>query len=236
MKIGINQPNFFSWLGYFDLLDTVDIFVVLDNVLFGNKPKRINRNFIVNKNGKLVPLTLSIKHNSKTSLINECIIIKDKNYLSHLNIIKEYYRDAPYFKKVMSLIEEIYDYPSVNLSEFNTNLIKKIFFLIFNKEIQIKLASKDFNNKEYNNEDYFIKISRSLNCKEYFTFQNGFKNKLYDPNNFNKNDIAFYYQSYMHPKYNKKNFVKYASILDLLFYDYPNAKDIIRSGRNWIKV
>ena len=127
MKIGINQPNFFSWFGYFDLLDTVDIFVVLDNVLFGNKPKRINRNFIVNKNGKLVPLTLSIKHNSKTSLINECIIIKDKNYLSHLNIIKEYYRDAPYFKKVMSLIEEIYDYPSVNLSEFNTNLIKKIF-------------------------------------------------------------------------------------------------------------
>ena len=236
MKIGINQPNFFSWLGYFDLLDTVDIFVVLDNVLFGNKPKRINRNFIVNKNGKLVPLTLSIKHNSKTSLINECIIIKDKNYLSHLNIIKEYYRDAPYFKKVMSLIEEIYDYPSLNLSEFNTNLIKKIFFLIFNKEINIKLASKDFNNKEYNNEDYFIKISRSLNCKEYFTFQNGFKNKLYDPNNFNKNDIAFYYQSYMHPKYNKKNFVKYASILDLLFYDYPNSKDIIRSGRNWIKV
>ena len=74
MKIGINQPNFFSWLGYFDLLDTVDIFVVLDNVLFGNKPKRINRNYIVNKSGKLVPLTLSIKHNSKTSLINECII------------------------------------------------------------------------------------------------------------------------------------------------------------------
>lgn len=236
MKIGINQPNFFSWLGYFDLLDTVDIFVVLDNVLFGNKPKRINRNYIVNKSGKLVPLTLSIKHNSKTSLINECIIIKDKNYLSHLNIIKEYYRDAPYFKKVMSLIEEIYDYPSVNLSEFNTNLIRKIFFLIFNKKINIKLASKDFNNKEYNNEDYFIKISRSLNCKEYFTFQNGFKNKLYDPNNFNKNDIAFYYQSYVHPEYNKKNFVKYASILDLLFYDYPNSKNIIRSGRNWVKV
>ena len=156
--------------------------------------------------------------------------------MHNLNIIKEYYRDAPYFKKVMSLIEEIYDYPSVNLSEFNTNLIRKIFFLIFNKKINIKLASKDFNNKEYNNEDYFIKISRSLNCKEYFTFQNGFKNKLYDPNNFNKNDIAFYYQSYVHPEYNKKNFVKYASILDLLFYDYPNSKNIIRSGRNWVKV
>ena len=131
MKIGINQPNFF--LGYFDLLDTVDVFIVLDNVLFGNKPKRINRNFIVNRNGELVPLTLSIKHNSKTSLINECTIIKDKNYSSHINIIKENYRVAPYYNEVISLVEEIYDFPSNILSEFNTNLIKKIFLLFLIK-------------------------------------------------------------------------------------------------------
>ena len=236
MKIGINQPNFFSWLGYFDLLDTVDVFIILDNVLFGNKPKRINRNFIVNRNGDLIPLTLSIKHNSKTSLINECTIIKDKNYLSHLNIIRENYRSAPYYNEVISLVEEIYDFPTDILSEFNTNLIKKVFFIIFNKEIKIKIASKDFPNKSHDNESYFIKISNSVNCKEYFTFQNGFKNKLYDPNNFKKNNINFYYQSYVHPKYPKKNFVKFVSVLDLLFYDLPNSSTIIRSGRNWIKV
>lgn len=236
MKIGINQPNFFSWLGYFDLLDTVDIFIVLDNVLFGNKPKRINRNFIVNRNGDLVPLTLSIKHNSKTSLINECTIIKDINYLSHINIIKENYREAPYYNEVISLVEEIYDFPSNILSEFNSNLIKKIFFIIFNKEVKIKIASKDFSNKDNDNESYFIKICNSLNCTEYFTFQNGFKNKLYDPNNFKKNNISFYYQSYIHPEYQKKNFIKFASVLDLLFYDLPNSSTIIRSGRNWIKV
>tara|TARA_B100000902_G_C27302887_1_gene913823 strand:- start:1152 stop:1862 length:711 start_codon:yes stop_codon:yes gene_type:complete len=236
MKIGINQPNFFSWLGYFDLLDTVDVFVVLDNVLFGNKPKRINRNFIVNRNGDLVPLTLSIKHNSKTSLINECTIIKDKNYLSHINIIKENYRVAPYYNEVISLVEEIYDFPSNILSEFNTNLIQKIFFIIFNKEVKIKIASQDFSNKDNDNESYFIKISNSLNCTEYFTFQNGFKNKLYDPNNFQKKNISFYYQSYIHPEYQKKNFIKFASVLDLLFYDLPNSSTIIRSGRNWIKV
>ena len=236
MKIGINQPNFFSWLGYFDLLDTVDVFVVLDNVLFGNKPKRINRNFIINKNGNLIPLTLSIKHNSKISLINECIVIKDKNYLSHLNIIKEHYRTAPYYNEVMKLIEEIYDFPSNILSEFNINLIRKIYFIIFKKEIKIKIASKDFPNKENNNENYFIKITNSLNCADYFTFQNGFKNKLYNPNNFKKNDINFYYQSYIHPEYQKQNFVKFACVLDLLFYDLPNSSTIIRSGRNWIKV
>ena len=236
MKVGINQPNFFSWLGYFDLLDTVDIFVVLDNVLFGNKPKRINRNFIINKNGDLIPLTLSIKHNSKTSLINECIIVKDKNYLSHLNIIKEHYKTARYYNEVISLVEEIYDFPSNILSEFNTNLIRKIFFIIFKKQIKIKVASEDFSNKDYNNENYFIKISKSLNCNEYFTFQNGFKNNLYNPKNFKKNNINFYYQLYNHPEYNNKNFVKFASILDLLFHDLPNSSKIIRSGRNWIKI
>ena len=236
MKIGINQPNFFSWLGYFDLLDSVDVFVVLDNVLFGNKPKRINRNFIVNRNGDLIPLTLSIKHNSKTSLINECIVIKDKNYLSHLNIIKEYYKAAPYYKEVLSLVEEIYDYPSNILSEFNTNLIKKIFFIIFKKEIKIKMASKDFSNKENNNESYFIKIANFLNCTDYYTFQNGFKNNLYNPDHFKKNNINFYYQSYAHPEYHKQNFVKFASVLDLLFYNLPKSSTIIRSGRNWIKV
>ena len=96
--------------------------------------------------------------------------------------------------------------------------------LIYGSEIKSILEYKDYKSE----------IDKEA-LVEYFTFQNGFKNKLYDPHNFNKNDIAFYYQSYMHPKYNKKNFVKYASILDLLFYDYPNAKDIIRSGRNWIK-
>ena len=138
MKVGINQPNFFFWLGYFDLLDTVDIFVVLDNVLFGNKPKRINRNFIINKNGKLIPLTLSIKHNSKTSLINECIIVKDKNYLSHLNIIKEHYKTARYYNEVISLVEEIYDFPSNILSEFNIMLDLSSFNTF---DIKISLSS-----------------------------------------------------------------------------------------------
>lgn len=236
MNIGVNQPNFFSWLGYYDLLDTVDIFIVLDNVLFGNKPKLINRNFIVNRHRNLIPLTLSIRHDSKISLINQCIIIKDKNYLSHLNIIKENYKNSPYFKEVFSLLEEIYDFPSNILSEFNINLITKTFYFIFNRHLKIKIASKDFAKKDNTNEDYFIRISNNLNCKNYFTFENGFKNNLYNPKNFKKNNINFHYQSYLHPEYNNKNFVKFASILDLLFNDLPNSSKVIRSGRNWIKV
>ena len=46
IKVAIQQPNFFPWLGYFECIDIVDIYVFLDDVAFGSKPKRMNRNFI----------------------------------------------------------------------------------------------------------------------------------------------------------------------------------------------
>ena len=34
MRVAISQPTYLPWLGYFDLIDQVDRFVVLDNVQF----------------------------------------------------------------------------------------------------------------------------------------------------------------------------------------------------------
>ena len=41
-------------------------------------------------------------------------------------------------------------------------------------------------------------------------------------------------QEYNHPIYNHPNIYPHMSILDLLFYELPNALEIIRSGRKWI--
>ena len=32
MKIAINQPTYFPWLGYFDLIDQVDTYIFYDDV------------------------------------------------------------------------------------------------------------------------------------------------------------------------------------------------------------
>ena len=49
-KIAIMQPTFLPWVGYFDLIDQVDIFVFLNDVQF-QKQTWQHRNKILTKNG-----------------------------------------------------------------------------------------------------------------------------------------------------------------------------------------
>jgi hypothetical protein len=235
MKIAITQPNFFSWLGYFDLIDSIDVLVFLDNVKFGNKPKRINRNILVDSFGNEKKITLSISHNSSTSLINECVIVRDKNFESNLNVIKNIYSKCKFYKETMEIVKKIYSFKTDNLSEFNINLIKIIYFEIFQKKINFLVASKEFPIKNDNNQEYYISISKFLKAREYYSFRNGFLNGLYDLEQFKSQDIDFFIQDYQHPTYDRPFFKPYASILDLMFTNLDNAKNIILSGRKWEK-
>ena len=76
-KVAVHQPNFFPWLGYFECIDQVDIYVFLDDVPFGSKPKRMNRNFISNEKGEKKNFTMSVSTPSLNSEIRECRVIRD---------------------------------------------------------------------------------------------------------------------------------------------------------------
>jgi hypothetical protein len=65
MKIAVMQPYFFPYLGYWQLIDTVDYFVIFDDV---NYIKRgwINKNRILH-NGNIESITLPIQKASQNS-------------------------------------------------------------------------------------------------------------------------------------------------------------------------
>ncbi|MDA3872330.1 MAG: WbqC family protein, partial [Candidatus Marinimicrobia bacterium] len=69
MKLAIMQPYFFPYIGYFQLINAVDKFVVYDDVNF-IKRGWINRNYI-NINNKKVLFTLPVKDKSQNKLINQ---------------------------------------------------------------------------------------------------------------------------------------------------------------------
>src|SRR5688572_4948402 len=106
MKLGIMQPYLFPYIGYFQLMNAVDEFVIYDNIEF-TKRGWINRNRIL-VNGKPVFITLPLRNDS------DYLHVKDRfladNWVLHrkknLNRIVESYNKAPLFASAFPIIEK----------------------------------------------------------------------------------------------------------------------------------
>ena len=77
MKLMISQPTFCPWLGYFDMIDQSDLYIILDDVDFAYQSWQHRNNFITDKG--LETFTVSISKGKKKQLINE-VEIADKNF------------------------------------------------------------------------------------------------------------------------------------------------------------
>src|ERR1035437_8944489 len=113
MKIGIMQPYFFPYIGYFHLIESVDVFVVYDNIKY-TKKGWINRNRML-QNGKDVMFSLPLKNDSDSLDVCERELAADFNRDKLLNQIRGAYRRAPYFEQSLPLIEQIANYEDRNL-------------------------------------------------------------------------------------------------------------------------
>ena len=121
--IAIMQPYLFPYIGYFQLLNATDIFVVYDNIQF-TKKGWIHRNRIL-VNGKASYVTLPLKKDSDLlSIKNRCLSVSfDKEKHKLLRRIKETYRKAPFCNAVYPLIERCFNFTDFNLFNFVYNSI-----------------------------------------------------------------------------------------------------------------
>ena len=79
MKVGIMQPYFFPYIGYWQLMDVVDVYVVYDDVNYINRGW-INRNKIL-INGQPEYFRLPLLGASQNKLINEINVNHDAKLL-----------------------------------------------------------------------------------------------------------------------------------------------------------
>ena len=138
MKLAIMQPYFFPYIGYFQLINAVDEFVIYDNIEF-TKKGWINRNRIL-VNGKDEFITLPLKKDSDYLNVNQRFLSDtwslDKKKI--LNKIVEYYRKAPQFDQVYPLVEKCFNSDETNLFSFIYNSINQILqYLSISTKISI---------------------------------------------------------------------------------------------------
>tara|TARA_B100001109_G_scaffold255058_1_gene256558 strand:+ start:1020 stop:1739 length:720 start_codon:yes stop_codon:yes gene_type:complete len=235
LKAAITQPNFLPWIGYFDLLDEVDLFVALDNVQCVNR-SFIVRNRIKSPNGDAKWLTVNLNKVSRSDLINQVTLKEGAWYQSHIDKIKSYYHKAPYFEKYFDLIGNalIPRTEEKTLESYNIRLIQ-FFADILNIETRIVKASDAIQNLEGEAEDKILQLCKFYKVSDYYNFQKGVDVGLYHPEHFANASISLNKHIYNHPEYNQihGDFLPYLSIVDLLFNEGDKSFEILKSGSKW---
>lgn len=122
MIVGSNQPYFFPYIGYWQLMNLADVYVISDSMQYIKKGY-INRNYILVE-GKKHLITLEVLGVKTEKLINEVTVGNNKKKI--LNTIFHAYKKAPYFNEIFPMIENIMNYEEKNLAKFLGHSIKKI--------------------------------------------------------------------------------------------------------------
>jgi hypothetical protein len=123
-KVAIIQSNYIPWKGYFDIINSVDLFIFHDDLQYTKNDWR-NRNKIKTAQGPIW-LTIPCGSNEKR-LICEVDVSDNSWQKKHWRLISNAYIKAPYFNTYKSFFEDVFlnQYWS-NLSDFNQYLIKRI--------------------------------------------------------------------------------------------------------------
>lgn len=227
MKIGIMQPYFLPYIGYWQLLNAVDKYIIYDDVNY-IKGGWINRNrILINKEAKY--FNIKLNGASPNKLINEVEIFLDKLYKKKLlKTIKENYVKAPFFKEVFPVIQKIIENEEINLARYLEYSIKEVCSYLDIKT-EILISSDLEKNNSLKGEDKVIDICKKLGGTEYYNAIGG--QELYSFKDFENNGIELKFLKTKEINYQQFNngFIPYLSILDVMMF---NSKEKIKEFLN----
>ncbi len=220
------QPYLFPYIGYWQLINCSDVFVLYDDVNYINKGW-INRNqILINNNAWL--FTMPLKKASANKLINEIYITDDKKwFVKFQNTLERNYKKAEFYKTVMPLVNDIIFQKNNKLIDFiEFSLLKIVDYL----EIDTKIIRSSNLNIETSchGERRILRINNYFNASRYINAIGG--KELYLSENFQRNNIElkFLKTNYFEYKQFGTEFVSNLSIIDILmFNDKKTIKDLL---------
>jgi len=230
MRIAIAQPTYLPWLGYLDLIDQVDAFVLLDHVQF-EKQSWQHRNRIKTPTG-LQWLTVPVIFRGRFGQSICEVEIRDCEFRrKHLRSIDVNYRRAPFFGDYFEELSERLRCPQgAHLVDLNVQLIE---WFMRRLEIQTPLFFSSQLNVAGTRTQLLANICSSLGATTYVSPIGSAAYLLREIKLLTIGSIEVRFHHYQHPEYRQMfpPFIPYASILDLLFNEGGRALDVIRSGR-----
>ncbi|MEA5457477.1 WbqC family protein [Arcicella sp. LKC2W] len=227
MKLAIMQPYIFPYIGYFQLINAVDKFVIYDDVNFINRGW-INRNRIL-VNGKDSLFTIPLKDASQNKLINEIDINWDAAWKNKfLKTIEQSYKKAPFYKEGLEIIEKTLNIEDLNTSNVIFNNLKVICEYL---DITTELipSSAIYQNTDLKAQERILDICLQEKANHYINPIGGLE--LYDKSYFESKDLKLNFikaKPIFYPQF-KNEFVPWLSMIDVLMF---NSKETIQGFLN----
>jgi len=222
-KLGIMQPYFLPYLGYFSLIKNTDSWVVFDISQYV-RHSWINRNRIIHpESSGWIYMTVPVKKHTLNSKINDIQIQNDENW-SHkiISRLGFYKKNAPYYKKIVEFLHEVFNTKHISLSQLNIQLLEatcKYIGIEFNYQVFSKI---DINIEPATEPDQWgVNICKALGYKYYINPEGGVE--FFDRTKYTENNIVLKFIKYGVPAYNQKmnDFIPRLSILDALMFNSP---------------
>lgn len=205
MRIGIMQPYFFPYIGYFQLIDAVDIYVNLDHVSF-MKRSYMTRNLFPDSSYFNIPVYGA----SQNKKCNEIFVNFENKYIQKtLQTLHQFYFKTPYYQIILDeIILPEFQEQEISISKFNINLIKRICdYLEIKTQIILSSNGLTYLPKGEGLKDIVGKLKGDI----YINAIGG--QKLYTKEDFATQNIDLKFIKMGDVEFNNP----YSSILDLLF-------------------
>lgn len=221
------QPYFLPYIGYWQLMNVVDKYVIYDDVNYINRGW-INRNRIL-LNDEPQYFNIPMLGASQNKLINEIEVNNEKKVIDkNLRKLQMAYKRAPYYGVVYPMIEKIMTSGKADLASYITESI-----MIISEYLDIKteliISSSLDKNVNLKGQDKIIEICKLLQASEYYNAIGG--RELYSFEMFRKNDIELKFLKTQEISYKQmnENFYPNLSILDVMMF---NSKEEVKNMMN----
>lgn len=228
----IMQPTYLPWAGYFNLINSVDYFVFLDDVQLERQSWQTRNKYLLKGEEKYMSLPISHELGLSTPMNN---ISFSNNFLpwqkkTYRKLVSAY-QNTTYGEVIIQDLWTYfhnYDYKNMTLSEYNIMLIE-----FFSKKLGIKTEFLKSSEMDFfgSRSDYITLILKSIGCDVYLS-PNGAKNYLKEDKFEEKSGVRLEFQVYNPSSYiqvDSNEFVSHLSIIDVIAnIGYVRAKEYIR--------
>jgi hypothetical protein len=223
------QPSYLPWLGYFEQMDSADVFVFYDDVQFDKNGWR-NRNRIKTAQGAQW-LTVPVRHGGLAQRILDVEVDSRTAWTrKHLAGIRQAYAKAPFLERYYPELEAALQQPEPLLADLDIALSRMICGWLGITTPTERASALDCGGER---NERLIALCRRFGADRYLS---GAAARDYlDVAAFAAAGIAVSFQDFRHPEYPQLHgpFVPYLSVLDLVLNCGDDSAGILRSGRCW---